>query len=369
MITSDDLALTLISLEGFSLVLYIMASVGRLHGGIIAAVKYFTFGTLGSIFILWGVIQYYAIASSLSIKVISFIWSSVNEISAEVLTSLEWASALILIGLHVKLGTAPTHQWVSDVYSGAPLFVTSFYAVFVKLVLYVLFLRLSFDLSSSFEVEYMAACSLVVGCFGTLRQVEIKRFLAYGSITHMGFLLAGDYVSSAIYLASYILASLVFFSVLLSLRVRGAELTYLSDLRQVSSLGSQQDRLIIVIALSSMAGLPPFAGFYGKMLIWTSLIEDIYLFNDFGSIALLVLNLVVSLAIIFYYMRLIVIVLLGEESDNIVTLSFGSDAAHTSEISASLRVIQYFSSLLLVLWTFIMPSALSVSLAFAESLL
>jgi NADH-quinone oxidoreductase subunit N len=162
---------------------------------------------------------------------------------------------------------APTHQWVPDVYAGVNMFVTSFYSIFIKFVLYMLFLYVSFQFVSNFEIEFAAALSLLIGCFGTLRQVEIKRFLAYGSITHIGFLLIGDHTASIIYLASYVLASLAFFSVLLSLRVNGSEFTYISDLRLIASSKSQWDRVIIVLSLASMAGLPPFAGFYGKMFI------------------------------------------------------------------------------------------------------
>lgn len=101
------------------------------------------------------------------------------------------------------------------------------------------FVRLVYHFNISDELEFAAALSLILGCFGTLRQSEIKRFLAYGSITHMGFLLIGDLSSSFIYLASYILASFLLFSVLLTLRVNGQEFVYLSDLRHISSPRSQ----------------------------------------------------------------------------------------------------------------------------------
>ena len=143
--------------------------------------------------------------------------------------------AIILIGFLLKLGAAPLHQWVPDVYSGVPLFVTSFFAIFVKFILYVLFIRFAYHMISGQELEYAAIISLIVGCFGTLRQVEIKRFLAYGSITHMGFLLTGDLISSLVYLASYVVASFVFFSVLMHLRVNGREFIYISDLRYIAS--------------------------------------------------------------------------------------------------------------------------------------
>jgi NADH-quinone oxidoreductase subunit N len=114
------------------------------------------------------------------------------------------------------------------------LYVTSFFSIFVKFVLYVIFIKFAYHFISSQELEYAAIASLIVGCFGTLRQVEIKRFLAYGSITHMGFLLTGDLTASLVYLASYVVASFVFFSVLLHLRLNGQEFIYLSDLRYIS---------------------------------------------------------------------------------------------------------------------------------------
>jgi NADH-quinone oxidoreductase subunit N len=102
---------------------------------------------------------------------------------------------------------------------------------------------------------------------GTLRQVEIKRFLAYGSITHVGFLLSGDLLSSFTYLASYLAASFLFFTILLQLRLNNKEIIYLSDLRFLNRSSGQSYRTFLVVSLASMAGLPPFAGFYGKMMI------------------------------------------------------------------------------------------------------
>jgi len=197
------------------------------------------------------------------------------------------------------------------------MFVTAFYSIFVKFVLYILFLRYSFLFISNYELEYASALSLVVGCFGTLRQVEIKRFLAYSSITHTGFLLMGDFTASIVYLASYILASLAIFSILLTLNLNKSEFIYLADLKNLSKgSGGELSRTLLVFSLASMAGLPPFAGFYGKLLVWSSLIEDIFLFNDLLSYSMLILNLATSLVIIFYYVRLIIIIYLDDVEES-----------------------------------------------------
>jgi len=128
-------------------------------------------------------------------------------------------------------------------------------------------LKFAYHFSSLVEFEYAAILSLIIGCFGTLRQFEIKRFLAYSSITHIGFLLAGDSNSLLMYLLTYALASLAFFIVVLHLRVNNSEFTYLTDLRLITSVPSQIERLLLLFALSSIAGLPPFSGFFGKMMI------------------------------------------------------------------------------------------------------
>jgi NADH-quinone oxidoreductase subunit N len=238
LISAGDLALLLISLEGFSLTLYIMATINRLQGGIVGAVKYFTFGTGGSILIFWGCVHLYEITASLSTSSVFYVLDNFSEyflLNTGIGLKLEWSVSIILIGFLIKLGAAPVHQWVPDVYAGVPLLVTSFFAIFIKFVLYLIFMKFAVHFNSGHELEYAALCSLIVGCFGTLRQVEIKRFLAYGSITHMGFLLTGDLVASIIYLLSYLIATFIFFSVLLLLRINGQELIYISDLRFITS--------------------------------------------------------------------------------------------------------------------------------------
>jgi NADH-quinone oxidoreductase subunit N len=374
---NNDFALLLICLEGFSLSLYIMATMERTFGGIAASTKYFAFGTAGSILMLWGGINFYELLGSLnSVTIVEYINNIINNYSytdTAILIKVISSSVLIVVGLLIKLGAAPTHQWVPDVYSGVPLLVTAFYSLTVKLVLFVLFLEWAYILNTSKELEFAAVLSIIIGCIGTLRQTEIKRFLAYGSITHMGYLLIGDVNSAWIYLFGYMLASFVFFSVLLNLRLNGRELVYLSDLRYVGQSSSQWDRIVLVLALSSMAGLPPFAGFYGKMLVWMSLIEDIYLYNDLLSSATLLVNLVTSLFVIFYYIRVMAILFVNDEEvkhdymqsyqyDNESLINLTTETTETFEIAnVKNKYMQWFVAALISFWTFVMPVALTVS--------
>lgn len=362
----NDFALFIVCLEGFSLTLYILATVGRTYGGVSASIKYFVFGTLGSILLYWGALNIFELSATMKLDAIKELTDlSISNIVYDsfAYSKLVWAQSFILVGFLIKLGAAPLHQWIADVYAGVPMFVTAFYSTFVKLILFILFLKFAVSFTSTQEVEYAALFSLVIGCFGTLRQVEIKRFLAYGSITHTGYLLMGDLSATYVYLATYILASLVFFSVLLSLRLNGQELIYLSDLRFVGKSLSQIERTILVLTLASMAGLPPFAGFYGKMSVWMSLIEDIYLFNDFWSFILFITNILTSLIIMFYYAQLMCILFVNDESvkQNSIVPQTVQYTESIYAASTALKFAQYFGASLLTFWTFIMPAFLTLA--------
>lgn len=346
----NNFGLFIICLEGFSLTLYILATAERTYGGISAAVKYFIFGTFGSILFYWGSLGIFEITATMSISNIKeFILNHDNLSNYTDNINLLWLQTFIILGFLVKLGAAPTHQWVADVYSGVSLSVTLFYATFVKAVLFILFLQLTVSLAEIKEVEYAAVLSLAIGCFGALRQVEIKRFLAYSSITHTGYLLMGDLIASYIYLVTYLLASLLFFSVLLSVKLNNKELIYLADLRFIGQ-ASQLHRTALVISLASMAGLPPFAGFYGKMAVWISLIEDIYLFNDSWSYILFVFNILTSLVSMFYYAQVMCMLFVNNEFVNSELIS----------LIASKNL--YFYSAIITLWTAFMPLTINLTI-------
>jgi NADH-quinone oxidoreductase subunit N len=377
-IGNKDFALLLICLEGFSLSLYIMATIGRTFGGVTAAIKYFTFGTIGSVLMLWGAVNFYEMLGSLnSLLIIDFInytnLVAIN-INQDFSNKITWSSILILSGFLIKLGAAPIHQWVPDVYAGVSTVITAFYSLIVKFILFILFLDWAIVFNNSLEIEYVSLLSIIIGCFGTLRQVEIKRFLAYGSITHMGYLLMGDLISSWMYITVYLLASFLFFSVILNLKLNGQELMYLQDIRFVGQSLSPWDRFLLIIAVSSMAGLPPFAGFYGKMFVWVSLIEDIYLYNDLLSFILLFFNLVTSLLIIFYYVRVMAYLCINDETkqeleveshDFINLLNYKqelviNDLDLTYLKEKSIKYIQIMTATFITLWTLFVPSIITL---------
>ena len=155
---------------------------------------------------------------------------------------------------------------MADVYAGVHFYITAYFSVFVKCVLFLIFLRTAMKFNCDAIVTQFTIISLLVGCFMSINQTEIKRLLAYSSIVHVGFLFMGDATSSLVYLITYLISSLVIFSVMLSAEVAGKELVYMNDLRFIRK-GGQFGVFSLVVALASSAGLPPFAGFYGKFLV------------------------------------------------------------------------------------------------------
>lgn len=195
------------------------------------------------------------------------------------------------------------------------MYITAFFAIFVKFILFVVFVRVAVHFNSDALLNQFIVFSLIVGCFMSVNQTEIKRLLAYSSIVHVAFLFMGDVSSSLVYLLTYTASSLVIFSVLLIMQLGGKEIIYLNDLKFLRGSGYYSIGCLTV-ALASSAGLPPFAGFYGKFLVWSSLIEDIYLSNSIDSYLILFLSIGISLITIFYYMRVIAYLFVGDDNQS-----------------------------------------------------
>jgi len=306
LVTTTNFMIMFLALEGFSLLSYILATYTQTYGSIIAASKYFIFGTFGSIWILWGIAQLYLIAPSLSFNLWVFIIQTtlVENTNSIFFETVDFASSLFVMGLSIKLGAAPVHQWVADVYAGVNIVITFFFATFIKVVLIFVFIKLTNLMTCDLIIDFFIVCSLIIGCLNAIRQTEIKRFIAYSSIVHTAFLLTGDIISTLVYLETYILSNILLFLVLISISNSSKELVYLSDLSQVRH-SNYLDLVSVAIAIASAAGLPPLAGFYGKFLVFTSLVEDLYLYNNLSSYIILIINMLITLITFFYYMRIV----------------------------------------------------------------
>ncbi len=195
------------------------------------------------------------------------------------------------------------------------MYITAFFAIFVKFLLFIVFTKVGVYFNCDGLLNQFIIFSLLVGCFMSINQSEIKRLLAYSSIVHVAFLFMGDVSSSLVYLLTYCAGSLVVFSVLLVMQLGGKEIIYLSDLKFLRGSGYFSIGCVTV-ALASSAGLPPFAGFYGKFLVWSSLIEDVYLSNSVDSYIILFLSIAISLITVFYYMRVIAYLFIGEDNQS-----------------------------------------------------
>ena len=174
LISANHFGLFLISLEVFSLILYILTTTERTHGGIIASAKYFVFGTLGSIFLFWGLAQIYSSIPSLNYKCIFFTldYTYVNIDQVDPLyLDISSAFVFIITGLLIKIWAAPFHNWVPDVYCGAPMPVTAFFATLVKFILFIFFVKFSVYFNLVLILNVSSLCSLIIGTYLTLKQL------------------------------------------------------------------------------------------------------------------------------------------------------------------------------------------------------
>lgn len=220
----------------------------------------------------------------------------------------------ILIGIFFKLGVAPFHMWLPDVYQGSPTITTAFFALIPKLALIFLFIRLikiHFYLMLGHWFLFFYICSILsmfIGAFGALYQIKIKRLIAYSAIFNMGFIILSlsnftlfNIISAFFYANIYISLNLLFFSILITLRKYNyVELKNINDL---SSLSKNNKVLALFLALNlfSIAGIPPLMGFFSKLMVLFVTVN-----NDMWFILFIVLFL--SMVSVFYYLRLIKII-------------------------------------------------------------
>ncbi len=322
-ISSYDLVSLYLALEVQSLSFYILATLKRDSGfSTEAGLKYFILGALSSGFLLFGISLIYGLTGttnfeSLTKLILNF---DLYEMGANFsLISFGFSDRLILgmffvmFGLLFKISAVPFHMWSPDVYEGAPTSITILFAIVPKVAVFIVFSRLFYfvfyDLISIWQnvIITVSFLSIVVGTFGALRQYRIKRFLAFSSITHVGYLLIGFSTGtfeglSAIffYLLIYIIMSLNIWSVVILLEVyrkKNIRLKYLTDLQSLSK-NNPVLSLTLLLNLFSMAGVPPLAGFYAKVYIFFSALE-------ISLNILVILGILLSVISAFYYIRFI----------------------------------------------------------------
>jgi NADH-quinone oxidoreductase subunit N len=296
-----------LGLELLSLSLYAMVAMRRDDvRASEAAMKYFVLGALASGLLLYGMSLLYGLSGSLELAKVS---ETVHTgVKSEMV--LVFALVFIVAGLGFKLGAAPFHMWVPDIYHGAPTAVTLFVGSAPKLAAFAFAMRLLVDGLEPARGDWqqmlavMAVASLAIGNLAAIMQTNIKRMLAYSTISHMGFVLLGiltaslpGYSAAMFYAATYVLMSLGGFGMLVYLSRNGTEIEELDDFK---GLNARHPWLAAVMAMFmlSMAGLPPFVGFYAKLTVLQALVGT-------GWLWLAVVAVMFSLIGAYYYLRLV----------------------------------------------------------------
>jgi|TARA_B110000211_G_C14041519_1_gene537000 NADH-quinone oxidoreductase subunit N len=334
-ISSYDLVSLYLALEVQSLSFYILATLKRDSGfSTEAGLKYFILGALSSGFLLFGISLVYGLTGttnfeSLTKIVLNFdLYESIGNFSALTFSfsdRLVLGLLFIMFGLFFKLSAAPFHMWSPDVYEGSPTSVTILFAVVPKIGLFVVFSRLLFftfyDLIGVWQnvLIIVSLLSIMIGTFGALRQYRIKRFLAFSSITHVGYLLiafsTGTFEGLGalfFYLVIYIVMSLNIWAIVILLEIRkkkNIRLKYLTDLQNLSR-NNPVLSLTLLVNLFSMAGVPPLAGFYAKVYVFFSAIE-------ISLNILVIIGILLSVISAFYYIRFIKIIYFDNSSQSL----------------------------------------------------
>ena len=323
MISGHSLLTLYLGLEIMSLSLYSLIATARDRAfAIEAALKYFVLGAIASGLLLYGMSMIYGITGGLDIAQISNFASSSTLESQETLI-LNFGLVFLVIGVAFKLGAVPFHMWVPDVYQGSPTSVTMFLSTVPKIAAVALLVRLLIDGLGNFQQYWadlfmiLAVLSIAVGSLVALTQVNIKRMLAYSTISHVGFVLLGfmtgvleGYGSAVFYVLAYILMSLAAFGSIIALNRNGFEADQVSDFKGLSK-HSPWFALIMLVVMLSMAGVPPFIGFYSKLFILQQVISE-------GYVILAVVAVIFAVISAYYYLQVIKTMYFDESDKEII---------------------------------------------------
>ena len=345
MISSNDLIVFYMGLELQSLALYVLATFNRDQlKSSEAGLKYFVLSALSSGLLLYGCSLVYGFTGSTNFNIIASQLNS-NEYA------LTFGIVFILVGLAFKISAVPFHMWAPDVYEGSPTSVTLFFTMVPKIAALTVFIRFLYvpflNLIDQWQmiIIFLSIASMVFGAVAAIGQTNLKRLVAYSSIGHVGYALAGlatgsndGIQSSVIYITIYIIMNLGLFSCLLMMK-RNNE--YYEDIEDLSGLSKNHPLLSLsfLVILFSLAGIPPLAGFFAKFYIFKSVLEQSMYF-------LAIVGLLSTVVAAFYYLRIIKVMYFDKEKEKF-------DTDHSLWLKFSLT-----TSTLLILTYFIFPSQL-----------
>ena len=318
MISANDLIILYISIELQSLSLYVLVALrrGSIKGSE-AALKYFILGSIASAVILYGCSMVYSVVGSTNYEII-------KEFSDQSFENLILSLGLVLIisGVAFKLSAAPFHMWTPDVYEGSPTSVTTVLITLPKLAALIVLVNLLLYPFQNQTITWVpiiiiiSILSMAVGSISALKQDNLKRLFAFSTIANIGYVMIGlasvndeAIKASFLYMFIYTLATLGVFSFIMILRREDRQLVTVSD---ISGLSRSKPLLALSVAilLLSLAGIPPFGGFFGKLFIFTAAIEA-------GNLYLAIAGVIFSVISAYYYLKIIKTMYLDESSEEL----------------------------------------------------
>jgi NADH-quinone oxidoreductase subunit N len=318
MISGNNFLVLYMGLELLTLSSYALVALRRDNATATeAAMKYFVLGALASGFLLYGLSMIYGATGSLDVNAVSKAIAS-GQIRHQVLI---FGLVFVVAGLAFKLGVVPFHMWIPDVYQGAPTAVTLIIGGATKLAAFAICIRLLVEGMLPLAIDWqqmlmvLSIGSLFVGNLAAIAQTNLKRMLAYSTISHMGFVLIGlmsgvvngdvhyaanAYSSAMFYVVTYVLTTLGSFGVILLLAREGFESEEIADFAGLNER-SPLYAGVMAVCLFSLAGIPPMVGFYAKLAVLQALVATGQTFN----IGLAVFAVMMSLIGAFYYLRVV----------------------------------------------------------------
>ncbi|MGI9247078.1 MAG: NADH-quinone oxidoreductase subunit NuoN [Steroidobacteraceae bacterium] len=358
LVSANSLVTLYLGVELLALSLYAMVAFNRDSGiAAEAAIKYFVLGSIASGSLLYGMSIIYGVTGSLELGVVSAAAAQMEAGQIGLLFGL----AFIVVGVAFKFGAVPFHMWVPDVYHGAPTPVTLFLAAAPKLSSFALAFRLLVEGLGSVHAEgwqdmitLVAVASIVVGNLVAIAQTNIKRMLAYSTISHVGFILMGilagtseGYQAALYYTVTYVLMSVGGFGVIILLSRGGFEADSIDDFRGLNAR-SPWFAAVMLMVMFSMAGVPPFVGFWAKLSVIQAVLNVDLLWVAIVAVALSVVGA-------YYYLRVVKVMYFDEPVDRSALQGSSAMRFVLSLNGLAVLVLGLFPGMLLALCASVIP--------------
>ncbi len=301
-----------VSLELQSLSLYVLAAFERDDSkSSEAGLKYFILGSFASGLLLFGISLIYGFTGNLDFESLQMLLN--NNSSSNIALGVIIGIIMFLIGMFFKVSAAPFHMWTPDVYQGSPTIVTSFFATIAKVATVGVLLRITSNILPGWKAELqtifilITCISVLVGSIGALKQNNLKRLLAYSSIGHVGYMVLAiatfiNDFSVIIYLGIYVTMTLGVFTIIMNIKSDGKDLIEIQDLAGMS----KEHPLIagaMAVFMFSLAGIPPFAGFFAKFYVFSTALNA-------GLYIAVLFSMVAAVIAAYYYLRIVKIMYL-----------------------------------------------------------